>query len=119
MPDEISAFRWREEAQRGGDQVADVVKGPGTCRADERFQFREGQFNRIEIRAIGRQEAEMGADGFDRCTHGGLFVDGEVIEDDDIAWAQRRDQDLIDVREEAGIIDRSVEDGRRGEAAQT
>jgi hypothetical protein len=69
VPDEISAFRGREEAERNRDQVADVVKGPGTRRPDERFQFREGQFDRIEIKAIGRQEAEMDPDSFDCRAH--------------------------------------------------
>ena len=85
MPDKIAAFSRSEEAKRDGDQVADVVKGPGTRRPDERFQFCEGQFDRIEIRAVGRQEAEVGADGFDRRSHRGVFVDGEVVEDDHIA----------------------------------
>ena len=78
MTDEIAAFGGREETQRHGDQVADMVKGPGTCRPDERFQFREGQFDRIEIWAVGRQKAQLGADGFDRGAHRGLFVDGQV-----------------------------------------
>jgi hypothetical protein len=93
VPDEISAFRGREEAQRNSDQVADVVKGSGTRRPDERFQFREGQFDRIEIRAVRRQEAELGADGFDRRAYRGMFVDGEVVEHHHIARPKRRNQD--------------------------
>jgi hypothetical protein len=54
VPDEISAFGRCEEAQRDGDEIANVVKGSGTGRSDERFQFREGEFDRIEIRAVGR-----------------------------------------------------------------
>ena len=118
MPDEISAFSGREEAERGGDQVADVVKGPGTCGPDECFQFREGQFDRIEVRAVGRQKAELGAHGFDRRAHRGLFVDGEVVEHHHIARAQRRHQDLIDVGEKCHRVDRSVEHGRGAEAVE-
>jgi hypothetical protein len=118
VPDEISAFRGREEAERDGDQITDVVKGPGTCGPDERFQFGEGQFDRIEIRTIGREELELGADRFDRRAHRRLFVDGEIVEHDDIAGAERRDQDLLDVREKRWIVDRSVEDGRGGEAVE-
>ena len=98
--------------------VADVVEGPGTRRAEERFQFGEGQFDRIEVGTVGRQKAELGADRFDRGAHRGLFVDGEVVEDDDIARAQRRDQDLLDVGEERRRVDRAVEDGRRAEAVE-
>ena len=115
MPNEVSAFRGRVEAERDGDQIAHVVKGPGTGGPDEGFQFREGQLDRIEIRAVGRQEAELGADGFDRRAHRRLFVDGEIVEHDHIAGAERGHQDLLDVGEKSRIVDRSVEDRRGGE----
>jgi len=118
VPDEISAFGGSEKTQRDGDQVADVVKGPGTGRSDERFEFREGQFDRIEIRAVGRQETELGTRGFDRGAHRGLFVDGEVVEHHHIAQAERGHEDLIDVGEKRLIVDRPVEDGRRPEAVE-
>lgn len=110
MPDEISAFRGREEAERDRDEVADVVKGPGTRRPDERFQFREGQFDGIEIGAVGRQEAEMGPNRLDRRAHRRVFVDGEVVEDHHVAGAQGGHQDLIDVGEKHRMVDRPVED---------
>ena len=119
MPDEISAFRGREEPDRDGDQIAHVIKGPGTRGPDEGFQLREGEFDRIEIRAVGWQEAELGADGFDRRAHRRLFVDGEIVEHDHIAGAQRGDQDLLDVGEKRRIVDRSVEDGRGREAVES
>jgi hypothetical protein len=118
VPDEISAFSRREETQRDGDQIADVVKGPGTRRPEERFEFRERQFDGIEIRAIGRQEADLRADRFDRRAHRGLFVDNEVVEHDHIARAQRGHQDLFDIGEKHRIVDRPVEHGRSPEAIQ-
>ena len=118
MPDKISTFSGSEEAERDGDQVADVVKGPGTCRPDERFEFREGQFDRIEIRAVGRQEAELGADGFDRRAHRRLFVDREVVEHHHIARVQCGHQHLLDIGEKRRIVDRPVEDGRRPKAVE-
>ena len=118
MPNEVSAFSGREEAERDGDEVADVVIGPGARRPDERFQFGEGQFDRIEIRAVGRQEPELGADGFDRRAHRRLFVYGEIVEHDHISRAQRRHQDLFDIGEKRRRVDRSVEHGRRPEAVE-
>jgi hypothetical protein len=118
VPDEISAFSGREEAERDSDQVADVVKCSGPRRAYERFQFRKGQFDRIEIRTVGRQEAEVGTDGFDRRAHGGLFVDGEVVEHHHIARPKRRNQDLIDVGEKHRVVDRPIEHGRGAEVVQ-
>jgi hypothetical protein len=76
------------------------------------FNFAKASSIGMKSRAVERQEAELGADGFDGRTHSGLFVDGEVIEND-IAPAQRRDQDLIDLREEGERVDRAVEDSRR------
>ena len=118
MPDKIATFNGSEEAQRDGDQVADVVKGPGTCGPDERFQFCKGEFDRIEIRTVGRQETELGADGFDRRAHRRLFVYGEIVEHDHISRAQRRHQDLFDIGEKRRRVDRSVEHGRRPEAVE-
>lgn len=118
MSNEIAAFRGREEADRDGDQIAHVVKGPGTRGPDEGFQLREGQFDRIEIRTVGRQKPELSADGFDRRTHRGLFVDGQIVEDDHIAGAERGYQDLLDVGEKRRIVDRSVEDGWGGQAIE-
>jgi hypothetical protein len=43
-------------------------------------------------------------------------VDGEIIEHDHIAGAERRHEDLLDVGEKRRIVDRAVEDGRGGEA---
>ena len=118
MPNEIAAFGGREEADRDGHQITDVVKGPGTGGPDERFQLGEGQFDRIEIGTVGRQEAQLRANGFDRLAHGGLFVDGEIVEHDHIAGAERGRQDLLDVGEKRRIVDRSVEDGRSREAVE-
>ena len=45
-----------------------------------------------------------------------MFVDGEVVEDDDIAGLEHRDQHLLDVRQERRIIEGAGEDGGRPEA---
>jgi hypothetical protein len=118
MSNEVSAFRRREEADRDSDQLAHLVKGPGPCGPDEGFQLREGEFDRIEIRTVGRQEAELSADGFDRRAHRRLFVDGEIVEHDHLAAAKRGHQHLLHVGEKRRIVDRSVEDGRGGEAVE-
>jgi hypothetical protein len=44
-----------------------------------------------------------------------LFVHREVVEDDDVAWAQGRHEDLLDIREKRGVVDRAIKDGGRGE----
>ena len=43
---------------------------------------------------------------------------GKIVHDDDVALAQFRDEDLLDVGLESETIDGSVDDERRDEAAQ-
>lgn len=118
MPDEIAALCGREETECGGDQIADVVEGPGTCRPDECFQFREGQFDRIEIRAVGREKAQLGTDSFDGGAHRRLFVDGEVIEHNDVTRAQRGHEDLLDISQKRHVVDRPIEHRGSAEALE-
>jgi hypothetical protein len=54
VPDVIPALGWREERERFGDQRIDVIEGAWLCGTQERFQFREGLFDGIEIGAVGR-----------------------------------------------------------------
>ena len=117
--DEVSALRGREEGERGAHQVDDLGEGARPCRAEEGFQFGEGLFNRIEVGAVGREEAEGRAHGGDRRLHGRLLVDREVVEDDHVAGPQRRHQHLLDVGEEGGIVEGAGEDGRGAEARAT
>ena len=110
MPHEIAAFRRSEARQRGGDELTNLIKGPRPCGAQKGFQFGEGLFNGIEIGTVRRQESQCGADGFDGLAHGGLLVEGEIVEHDDGARTKRRHEDLLDVREEGGIVEGAVED---------
>jgi hypothetical protein len=72
------------------------VRGP-----EERFQFRERHLDRIEVRAVGRQKSDPSARGFDRRAQLGLFVNGEIVEHDDIASAQCRGEHLLHVGRES------------------
>ena len=113
------AFVGREELKRDGDEAADLVEVTWTRGAQEGFQFGEGELDRIEVRTVGRKELHARADSLDRDPHVRLLVDGEVVEDDDVAWGQRRHQHLFDVREERWTIDGPIEHGRRAEPLQT
>jgi len=97
VPDKIAAFDGGEQVERGGDQRADVIEGAGARGAEQGFEFGEGELDRIEVGTIGRQEPQRRAGGFDGVAHLGLFVDGEVVEDDDVAGAQRRHEHLLHV----------------------
>ena len=118
MPDKVVAFSGGEEVECGGDQRADLIEGSGPRRPQEGLQLRKRQFDRIEVRAVGRQEAEVRPDGFDRGADGGLFVGGEVVEDDDIARVERRGEDLLHIGQERRVVDRPVKDRRRPKAVE-
>jgi hypothetical protein len=115
VADVVDALGGGIPAERGGEERTDVVKGTGPSGPEECFQLGEGEFDRIEVGAVGRKKAEMGADGFNRGAHLRLFVHRQVVEDDDVPGAQRGHQDLIDIGEEGRIVDRAVEDRRRAQ----
>jgi len=62
------------------------------------LQLREGHLDGVEIGAIGRQEQEPAAMGFEHLCGGIALVGCKVVEDDDGAGFQLGDQDLFDVR---------------------
>jgi len=49
------------------------------------FEFSEDLFDRIEVRAVGRQEEQMGSRGADRVAGRFALVTAEIVEDDDLA----------------------------------
>ena len=78
--------------------------------SEQMFELCEDLLDRIEIGTIGRQEEEMRAGRSQGGAHGLTFVTAEIVEHDDIAWRERRDQDLFDVDAEAVAVDRAIED---------
>ena len=56
MTDVIGAFFWGEEAEGAADKIPERVDGSGFGLPQEFLEFGEGHLDRIEIRAIGRQE---------------------------------------------------------------
>jgi len=111
--DVVSALGNREELEGIANERCDTIECPGSRRSEERLELGERLFDRIEVGTVGRQKPDVRADGFNRRADLRLFVHHEVIEDDDIARAERRHQDLFDVGEKADIVDWAIED-RRG-----
>jgi hypothetical protein len=119
MPDEVEAFLRREELQRDRHQLDDLVEVARARRPHERLQFREGLFDRIEVRTVRWQKAEPGPRAFDRGLDLRLFVHREVVQHDDVTRAQRGHQHLLDVGEKRRIVDRPIEDSRGRELVDT
>jgi hypothetical protein len=109
----VVTFDGGEERESRTDEPGNLIEVARPRRAEQRFQFGEREFNRVEVWTVGRQKAEVRARRFDGRPDLRLFVHRQVIEDDDVARAQRRDQHLLDVGQKAGIVDGPIEDGGR------
>jgi hypothetical protein len=116
MSDEIPTFGGREEIEGGTDERDDLLKGSRPCGAQERFQFGEGELDRIEVRTVGREKSEVRARRFNRGSDLRVFVHREVVQDHHIAGAEGRHQHLVDIGLKAGLVDRAIEHGWRGQS---
>lgn len=116
MPDEVEAFPRCEELQRDGHQLDDLIEITRARGSQKRLELCKRELDRIEVRTVGRQESEVRAHALDRDLDLRLLVHRQVVEDDDVPRAQRRDEHLLDIGEERRIVDRPVEDGGRAHA---
>ena len=53
------------------------------------------------------------------CANGAALVAGEVVHDDNVAWIESGDENLLDIGAEAHAIDRPVDDTGRGQPVAT
>ena len=68
----------------------------------------EGFFDGVEVRAVGREVIEFGTCRLNELTDPLTFVAGEVVHDDDVAWAQFWYEDLLDISLEGVTVDGAV-----------
>ena len=83
------------------------------------FELGENLFDRIEVRAVGRQKALRRPGGFDGFTNAGGFMGTEIIHDDDVARRQCRRESLLDISEECFAVDGAIKDTRSRDAIVT
>lgn len=105
-----------EEAADVADGAPESIEGSGLCLSQVRLELGEGHFYGIEIGAVGWQEQEPGAFLSEAVGSFGALVDGEVVEDDDVALAQGRSKLCLDVGVESRPIHRFVDDPWSGQA---
>jgi len=84
--------------------------------AQQSLEFGEHHLDRIEIRAVGRQEEQVGAGIADGVARRLALVAAEIVEDDDIAAIEGWCQALLDPGGESGAVDRAIEHERRDDA---
>jgi len=80
--------------------------------SEQCLELGEDLLDRIEVRAIGRQEKELGTCSTDHVPYDLGFVAAEIVDDDDVAGSERRQKKLLDIGAEAVAVDGSVDDAR-------
>jgi hypothetical protein len=113
VSDVVPTLGRREKRERGSRERSDVVEAARSRGTQERFQFRERHLDRIEVGTVGRQKSDLRAGSFDGRAHVWLFVDGEIVEYNDIASPKCRGQHLLHVGKKTVVVDGPIEHGRR------
>ena len=105
VADVVPTFGRRVECESRGDEGGDLIEGTRPRRSQEGFQCGEREFDRVEVRTVRWEKAELGASRRDSRPDLRLFVHGQVIEDDDVAGAQRGHQHLLAVGQKTGMVE--------------
>lgn len=110
MPEIGGALMRREFLKECADPFPRGLNGSLLVLPDEELKLGEHHFDGVEIRAVRRQEKQMGADATNSLSGGAALVTAEVVENDDVAWSQGRNQRLLNPGGEADSVDGAVED---------
>jgi hypothetical protein len=113
MPEKVSALFRGECLQRRGGRLDQLGLGPRGAAAQMSFEFAEGHFDRIQIRAVRRQIVEGGAsfrDGLLDATHA---MAGKIVANDQITGMQFTREHLADVGQEHCSIHGTIDEQRR------
>lgn len=82
--------------------------GSGGDFLEGRFELREGVFNGVEIRAVGREKAKMRSCCCDGIADGITLVGRQIVHDDDVTWLQDRRKELLDIGQEDLTVDGTI-----------
>ena len=92
------------------DLLPEGIDGPGGFCAQMRFKLCEGHFDRIEIRAIGRQKQDPCTPGLDGLLCGLALVRRQIIHDHDIAFGEGWGEFFVDVSLKNAPVHRGIDD---------
>ena len=100
------------------DGLPEFGDGAGGAAFEVGLELGEGHLDRVEIGAVGRQEAELGPDPVNGLADGGAAVGGKVVHYHDVAGLERWHLHLVYVGEEGGPMHGAVEHHGGGRSAQ-
>ena len=116
MADVVEAFGWGEGVEEATDREPEGFAGSFGGLAQERLQLGEGELDRVEIGAVGRQKEQVGAAGVNQLGDLRALVAGQVVENEGVAWPEFRDEHLTDVLGEDRPVHRAIEHERSEQA---
>ena len=118
MPEVVGAFGGGEFVEELTDAIPEGVDRALGRSSEESFEFGEGELDRVQVGRVGWEIEEAGAGSLDALAHAGDFVSGEIVDDDDVAGRQARDEAAIEVGEEDIAVHRPIDDERGDEAVR-
>ena len=110
MGEVTTAFVGLEAVKEGPDPAPRRLDAAFGRVAEQSFELSEDLFNRVEIGRIRRQEAQRGPGSLKGPPHSQALVAAEIVQDDDVAGSQGGEETLFHIGEEAGAVDRAIED---------
>ena len=93
MTDVVATFGGGEARQTLAEERPERVDRSAAGLADDGLELGEAQLDGVEVGAVGREEAQRRADGFNGVAHAVDFVSGEIVGNHDVAGLQRRHED--------------------------
>jgi hypothetical protein len=105
-----------EDVDEPAGQLPQPADGSLARLAEHGLEAREGLLDRVEVRAVWREEAQGCACRFDPLFHCHPFVAREVVHDDDVTRAQHGHEHLRHIGFEPVAVDRSVQHHRSDHA---
>ena len=110
MSEVPTAFVGREVVKEGPDPAPGRLDRAFGRVAEQRFELGEDLFNRVEIGGIRGQEAQRSSRSLNGPAHSHALVAAEIVQDDDIARGEGREQALLHIGQETQAVDRAIED---------
>lgn len=93
------AFLLGEFAEQLTTSFPERIDGALFGAFQEPLELGKRLLNRVEVWAVGWQVDERGTRRLNRFLDADSLVAGQVIHDHDVAWVERRQQMLLDVRQ--------------------
>lgn len=108
MPQVVATFFCCEAVEYGCNGVFQITHRSSSGFAKHAFEFRERQFNRIQIGAVGWQVLNLSANCFDGLAHSSDLVRWQVIENENVSWVKCRCKLLLYIGQEKLAIHRPI-----------